>query len=94
MAVEGVRADPVLHSWFSPDTAGLAGALGSSSQLVNKIAAAFLSVDDDAAPVEPNLPGKFMVRIIVSLLMTPGADVAEERELVERFVTPAVVDSL
>lgn len=29
--------------------------------------------------------------MILSLLMTPGADSTEERELVRRFVTPSVL---
>jgi AcrR family transcriptional regulator len=92
-AVEGVRSDPVLHSWFNPDTAGLAGTLGSSSQLVNRMAVAFLS-GDAADHADAVLHGQFMVRIIVSLLMTPGADAVQERELVERFVTPSVLAAL
>jgi hypothetical protein len=91
-AVEGVRADPVLHSWFRPGSAGVAAELGSSSALVNKIATAFVT-DDTATsgPAGGTLSAQFIVRMIVSLLMTPGADSAEERTLVERFVTPAVL---
>lgn len=89
-AVAGVRADPVLRTWFGPESASLAGALGTSSELVNRIAIAFIHGDTDGS--DPTLRGRFMVRIILSLLMTPGMDAAEERELVRRFVTPAVLD--
>ncbi|WP_278258036.1 hypothetical protein [Nocardioides convexus] len=36
---------------------------------------------------------RWLVRVIVSLLTVPGADEAEERRLVERFVLPVVVAS-
>lgn len=89
-AVAGVREDPVLRTWFMPESAGLAGALGTSSELVNRIAVAFMN--DDTAKPDDALRGRFMVRIIVSLLIAPGADADEERELVRRFVTPSVLN--
>lgn len=88
-AVHGVRADPVLRTWFVPESATLAGALATSSELVNRIAIAFIHGDTDGT--DATLQGRFMVRIILSLVMTPGVDADEERELVRRFVTPAVL---
>lgn len=88
-AVAGVRGDPVLRTWFVPESAGLAGALGTSSELVNRIAVAFVHDTDGS---EDTLRGQFMVRIILSLLIAPGIDAEEERELVRRFVTPAALD--
>ena len=94
-AVEAVRADPVLHSWFRPGSAGVAAELGSSSGLVKKIVTAFVSDDSAGNSVEPSadqtLRAQFIVRIILSLLTIPGTDIAEERAVIERFVTPAVV---
>lgn len=99
-AVEGVRTDPVLRTWFVPESAALAGALGASSALVNRIAVAFVHDGDGSSAAdhttadpgtESNLEGRFVVRMILSLLMTPGADSTEERELVRRFVTPSVL---
>jgi hypothetical protein len=40
------------------------------------------------------LAARWMVRVIVSLLIAPGRDPAEEREMVERFVVPAVATAL
>ncbi|WP_237340941.1 TetR/AcrR family transcriptional regulator [Williamsia soli] len=92
-AVDGVRSDPVLRTWFLPESAALTGAIGTSSELVNRIAVAFVHGEEHDPGAESNLQGRFMVRIILSLLMTPGADAAEERELVRRFVTPSVLGS-
>ena len=98
-AVEAVRADPVLHSWFRPGSASVAAELGSSSELIKKIVTAFFSDDsargsanDSAGPsADEALRAQFIVRMILSLLTTPGTDAAEERAVIERFVTPAVV---
>ncbi|ORM32878.1 TetR/AcrR family transcriptional regulator [Williamsia sp. 1135] len=92
-AVDGVRTDPVLRTWFLPESAALTGAIGTSSELVNRIAVAFVHGEAHDPGAESNLQGRFMVRIILSLLMTPGVDAAEERELVRRFVTPSVLGS-
>ena len=94
-AVEAVRADPVLHSWFRPGSASVAAELGSSSALIKKIVTAFVSDDPTGGSVDPSadeaLRAQFIVRMILSLLTTPGTDAAEERAVIERFVTPAVV---
>ncbi|MCZ4551952.1 TetR/AcrR family transcriptional regulator [Gordonia rubripertincta] len=92
-AVDGVRTDPVLRTWFLPESAALTGAIGTSSELVNRIAVAFVNGGAYDSGAESNLQGRFMVRVILSLLMTPGADATEERELVRRFVTPSVLGS-
>ena len=41
--------------------------------------------------VGDELAARWLVRVIVSLLIVPGRDDAEERELVERFVVPGLV---
>lgn len=89
-AVAGVRADPVLRTWFVPESASLTGSIATSSGLLNRIALAFIHGETDES--DPTMQGRFMVRMILSLLMTPGVDAAEERELVRRFVTPAVLN--
>ena len=40
--------------------------------------------------VDDPLAARWLLRVVVSLLMVPGADEAEERALVERFVAPLV----
>ena len=91
-SVEGVRADPVMHSWFSPEAAGLAGAMGAESALVNQSAVEMLAGQTSSSEAEVALQARFIVRIVISLLTTPGADAAEERQIVERFVTPVIVN--
>ncbi|PXW35412.1 UNVERIFIED_CONTAM: TetR family transcriptional regulator [Williamsia faeni] len=90
-AVAGVRSDPVMRSWFSPEAAGLAGAMGTTSESVNKAAIALITGETTAPEAELTLEARFIVRMVISLLMTPGSDAAEEREIVTRFVTPAIL---
>ena len=80
-AVREVRARPELLAWFSAADAGTTAALAQSSEVVEALG---LSVtgDPDAA--------RWLVRVIVSLLIVPGRDEAEERALVERFVVPGL----
>ena len=91
-SVAGVRADPVMYSWFSPESAGLAGAMGAESELVNQAAVEMLAGETSSSEAEVALQARFIVRIVISLLTTPGADADEERAIVERFVTPAIVN--
>lgn len=91
-SVEAVRADPVMYSWFSPEAAGLAGAMGTESVHVNQTAVEMLAGETSSSEAEVALQARFIVRIVISLLTTPGADADEEREIVERFVTPAIVN--
>ena len=40
--------------------------------------------------VDDPLAARWVVRVIVSLLIAPGRDDAEERAMVERFVAPGL----
>ena len=92
-AVNGVRGDPALSVWFAPDAAVTSSQLALLSPAIERIAADFLAglgptPDADQFPDR----ARYLVRIIVSLLVTPEADAERERDLLERFVVPAVLD--
>ena len=83
-AVAAIRADPVLRQWLvrhrSPDTDEFladAPELGRIATALTRIA------PDDAA-------AGWIVRVVLSLLTWPLPDAAAERQLVERFVGPAL----
>jgi len=80
-ALHAVRADPTLSAWFRPDGATIATELAHASDVIAALSASFLG---DAAEA------RWLVRVVVSLLVVPGADDDEERELLRRFVAPAV----
>jgi AcrR family transcriptional regulator len=80
-SVREVRARPELLAWFGTADAGTTAELAQSSEVIEALGLSAAG-DPDAA--------RWLVRVIVSLLIVPGRDDAEERELVERFVVPAV----
>lgn len=86
-SVDHVRRTPTLAAWFSTEEQGIASHLASSSDVVDALAAGLLG-DEAHRPA-----ARWLVRVIVSLLSSP-ADPDEERDLVERFVVPAVLADL
>jgi AcrR family transcriptional regulator len=88
-ALAAVRRDETLMAWFTADSAGVAVGAAHASGVIERLAATFLgppdALDDDA-----RLRSDWLVRSIVSLLVTPAPSSADERALVERFVAPVV----
>jgi AcrR family transcriptional regulator len=81
-AVRHVRQAPTLLAWFGAADAGTTARLAQSDEVVEALGLSAVSDPDDA---------KWLVRVIVSLLMVPGRDDADERAMVERYVVPALV---
>jgi AcrR family transcriptional regulator len=89
-AVREVRANPGTAAWFAHGAAGMGTRMSQSARVIEKLAGAF----GEFVPSRGNegrLQGRWMVRVIVSLLANPGQDEAEERALVERFVVPSLL---
>jgi AcrR family transcriptional regulator len=80
-AVRLVRQTPVLAAWFEAGDAAVTAELVRSSEVLDTLGLGL--VDDPAA-------ARWLVRVVVSLLMMPGRDEADERDLVARFVVPAI----
>jgi AcrR family transcriptional regulator len=83
-AVRRVRENPSLAAWFGAGDAAATAELAQASPVIEALG---LSVVDDP------LAARWAVRVILSLLVVPGRDEAEERELVRRFVAPALTGS-
>ena len=77
-----VRDNPSLSAWFASADAATTAELAQSSPVIEALG---LSAVDDP------LAARWVVRVIVSLLVAPGRDAAEERALVQRFVVPALL---
>jgi len=86
-----VRESPALSSWFATTRPPIGGELADQSDVITALAAAFVNSlgADDPAVVENR--GRWLVRVITSLLIFPGRDVADELAMVEEFVVPIVV---
>jgi AcrR family transcriptional regulator len=87
-ALTAVRRDETLMSWFTADNAGTAVDHAHASAVIGRLATAFVGSADD---VDRRLRSDWLVRSIVSLLVTPAGSAKDERVLVERFVAPAVL---
>ncbi|MFJ1458346.1 TetR/AcrR family transcriptional regulator [Nocardia sp. N2S4-5] len=89
-ALRAVRSDPLLIAWFRPGDAGLTSEIAETSEVIEAIGGSLFDSEDGVAQRELSLRARWLTRIIVSLLTVPGRDEAEERELLHRFVAPAV----
>jgi AcrR family transcriptional regulator len=86
-----VRESPALSSWFATTQPPIGGELAEQSDVITALAAAFVNSlgADDPAVIENR--GRWLVRVITSLLIFPGRDVADEQAMVEEFVVPIVM---
>ncbi|MGB9222654.1 TetR/AcrR family transcriptional regulator [Mycobacterium sp.] len=85
-----VRESPAMSSWFGSTRLPIGGELAGQSEVITALAAGFLNSlgPDDPAAVERR--ARWAVRVIISLLMFPGRDDADERGMIEEFVVPTV----
>ncbi len=86
-SIREVRASPGAAAWFEPSVSGTAARVSRSSEVVEAFTAAFAAEQrgGQRAAAESRLAARWLTRVIVSLLATPGESEAEERELVERY---------
>jgi AcrR family transcriptional regulator len=83
-AVRRVRESPSLSAWFTGGDAAMTAELAQSSPVIEALG---------RTVVADPLAARWVVRVIVSLLIAPGRDAAEERAMVERYVVPALVSA-
>jgi AcrR family transcriptional regulator len=91
-SVREVRRNPGTAAWFELGVSGMAARMSRSSEVIETLTMAFVSelLGPGKADPESRLGALWLVRVIVSLLVMPGASGAEERALVERYVAPAL----
>lgn len=92
IALRNVRESPALSSWFASAQRPIGGEVAAQSDVITGLVAAFLSsqwpeLDTAAAQRRAN----WLIRMMVSLLMFPGADEADERAMLEEFVVAQLV---
>lgn len=86
-----VRESPALSSWFAITQPPIGAELAEQSDVITALAAAFVNSlgADDRAVAESR--ARWLVRVITSLLIFPGRDVADEQAMIEEFVVPIVM---
>lgn len=87
-SLQQVRESPALSSWFAPDHRPIGGDMADRSEVIRALAEAFLATLG-VGDVERR--ARWLVRVMVSLLVFPGHDEAEERAMLEEFVLPTVL---
>jgi AcrR family transcriptional regulator len=90
-ALRKVRSSPALASWFAATEPPIGGEMAEQSEVIKALTAAFLNSLDPEDPAVVERRARWLVRVITSLLLFPGADDAEERQMLEEFVVPHVV---
>jgi AcrR family transcriptional regulator len=89
-ALQQVRESPALSSWFAPHQRPIGGEMAERSEVIRAMAEAYLAalgVDD----VERR--ARWLVRVMVSLLVFPGHDEADERAMLDEFALPTVLSA-
>jgi AcrR family transcriptional regulator len=81
-AVRLVREAPALLAWFGRADAATTAELALSDAVIEGLG--FRATGDIEA-------AQWLVRVIVSLLVVPGRDEAEERSMLERYVVPGLI---
>ncbi len=89
VAVTGVRANPALMAWFSPDAAAATGALAMSSEMIGAVTRRFVDLLGGSADGHD---AEWIVRIVVSFLIVPVPE-SEVEHLVRRYLVPVIISS-
>lgn len=86
-----VRQRPALRSWFVGQAAPMGGGIADHSDVIRAMTSAFLVSlsPDDPDVVERR--GRWLVRMMMSLLIFPGDSDADERTMLEEFIVPILV---
>jgi len=90
-ALRLVRESPALSAWFATTAPPIGAELAEQSDVIAALAAAFVSSLGAGHPANVAGRGRWLVRIITSLLIFPGHDEADEREMLAEFVAPVVM---
>ncbi|SEG73886.1 DNA-binding transcriptional regulator, AcrR family [Thermomonospora echinospora] len=86
-ALAAVRDDPALAAWFTSADSTHSAELATASPILETLCAAFLG---DPSDPDTRLRARWLLRIIVSLLSTPGHDPTDERTMIELFAAPVL----
>jgi hypothetical protein len=65
--------------------------MAERSEVIEALTAAFVTSLGSNDPAAVDRRARWLVRVITSLLMFPGRDAADERQMLEEFVVPNVI---
>lgn len=91
-ALRAVRESPALSSWFATAQPPIGGEMAEHSEVIRALVEGFVrSLNADATDDGVGRRARWLVRVMVSLLVFPGGDEADERAMLSEFVAPLVV---
>ncbi|MGV0745517.1 TetR/AcrR family transcriptional regulator [Mycolicibacterium sp. XJ870] len=95
-ALRAVRDSPALSSWFATAQPPIGGEMAEHSEVIRALVEGFVrsldaEVRADEADDAVGRRARWLVRVMVSLLVFPGGDEADERAMLAEFVAPRVV---
>lgn len=93
-ALNAVRASPALASWFATAQRPIGGEMAEHSEVIRALVEGFvrsLAGDSTQAGDQVGRRARWLVRVMVSMLVFPGVDEADERTMLAEFVAPLVV---
>lgn len=86
-ALSLVRESPALSSWFAPSQRPIGGEMAERSDVIRTLTESYLT---SLGVTEVQQKARWIVRVMISLLVFPGHDDADERAMLEEFVVPLV----
>ncbi|HYO01383.1 MAG TPA: TetR/AcrR family transcriptional regulator [Mycobacterium sp.] len=90
-SLRSVRESPSLSSWFASAQRPIGGEMAERSEVIKALTESFLR-SMEMADVERR--ARWLVRVMISLLVFPGHDEADERAMLTEFVMPLMVQGL
>src|SRR3984957_2812241 len=86
-----VRESPALSAWFATTAPPIGAELAEQSDVIAALATAFVNSLGADHPANVAGRGRWLVRVITSLLIFPGHDEADEKAMRAGFGAPVVV---
>ncbi|MBJ7338030.1 TetR/AcrR family transcriptional regulator [Mycolicibacterium sp.] len=83
-----VRESPSLSSWFAPTQRPIGGEMAERSEVIRASTEAYLTA---LGVQDVEHRARWLLRVMVSLLVFPGHDEVDEREMLTEFVIPMVL---
>ncbi|OBB83436.1 TetR/AcrR family transcriptional regulator [Mycolicibacterium peregrinum] len=95
-ALRAVRVSPALSSWFATAQPPIGGEMAEHSEVIRALVEGFVRSLAGETGQRDDVVGRrarWLVRVMVSLLVFPGVDEADERTMLAEFVAPLVIPS-
>ncbi|MGV0806231.1 TetR/AcrR family transcriptional regulator [Mycolicibacterium setense] len=102
-ALNAVRSSPALASWFATAQRPIGGEMAEHSEVIRALVEGFVrslaaggagNADEATGTAGADQVGRrarWLVRVMVSMLVFPGVDEADERTMLAEFVAPLVI---